>query len=110
MIDLIMRVWAPFSGMLRWSTGRDQRYIPTVQGELTLRRKEGPKPVTVNDLLAPLVVITALRVSLPDVLMGMMRPLRAGARVGIAELLGSEQAPARGGLAAVAVASRDAEV
>ncbi|KFG10884.1 hypothetical protein ACH3XX_44035 [Streptomyces scabiei] len=66
--------------------------------------------MTVNDLLALVVLITALRVFLPDVLMGMRRLLRAGARVGIAELLGGEQAPARGGQTAVAAASRDAEV
>ncbi|WP_157882620.1 hypothetical protein [Streptomyces silvensis] len=40
-----------------------------------------------NDLLMLLAVATALRVFLPDIGMGVRRLLRAGARVGVAELL-----------------------
>lgn len=40
-----------------------------------------------NELLALLAVITALRVFLPDAAAGMRRLLRAGARLGVAELL-----------------------
>ncbi|MFD8376914.1 hypothetical protein ACFV2Z_40260 [Streptomyces sp. NPDC059688] len=65
--------------------------------------------MTVNDLLALLVVITALRVFLPDLQTGMRRLLRAGARVGVAELLHTQSPRADASDAPVAVASRDAE-
>ncbi|MEU2732556.1 hypothetical protein ABZ650_33080 [Streptomyces griseoviridis] len=47
--------------------------------------------MTVNELLALLAVSTALRVFLPDLRSGMCRLLRAGARVGVLELLRSQQ-------------------
>ncbi|MEU9919648.1 hypothetical protein [Streptomyces sp. NPDC051001] len=40
-----------------------------------------------DDVLALLVVITVMRVFLPDLQRGLRRLLRAGARVGVAELL-----------------------
>jgi hypothetical protein len=49
-------------------------------------RKE-QEPVTVNDVFALLVVMTALRVFLPDLRAATRRLLRAAARVGVAELL-----------------------
>lgn len=49
-------------------------------------------PVNVNDLIALLVVTTALRVFLPDIRTGVRRLLRAGARVGVAELLQTQPA------------------
>ncbi|MFF8234714.1 hypothetical protein [Streptomyces caelestis] len=53
--------------------------------------------MSVNDLLALLAVITALRVFLPDIRTGMRCLLRAGARVGVAELLQNQTArPAAG--------------
>lgn len=65
--------------------------------------------MTVNDLLALLVVITALRVFLPDLQTGMRRLLRAGARVGVAELLHTQPPRTDTGDAPAAVGSRDAE-
>ncbi|MFC9165564.1 hypothetical protein ACFTZ8_32765 [Streptomyces fungicidicus] len=46
--------------------------------------------MTVNDLLTLLAAATAVRVFLPDVVAGLRRMLRAGARVGIAELLSTQ--------------------
>ncbi|MEV7797049.1 hypothetical protein AB0O68_34610 [Streptomyces sp. NPDC087512] len=46
--------------------------------------------MTVNDLLTLLAAATAVRVFLPDVVVGLRRMLRAGARVGIAELLSTQ--------------------
>ncbi|MGD1221984.1 hypothetical protein AB9Q10_26580 [Streptomyces krungchingensis] len=43
--------------------------------------------MTQNDLLALLALMTALRVFLPDLRTGVRRLLRAGARVGVNELL-----------------------
>ncbi|MFE9454521.1 hypothetical protein [Streptomyces sp. NPDC006739] len=61
-----------------------------------------------NDLLALLAVSTALRVFLPDMRSGMRRLLRAGARVGVAELLHTQQtAPSE---ARASMAARDTEV
>ncbi|MEV5178079.1 hypothetical protein AB0L10_45450 [Streptomyces flaveolus] len=65
--------------------------------------------MTVNDLLALLVVITALRVFLPDLAKGMRYLLRAGARVGVAELLHSQPFRAHAETPPAAVASRDSE-
>lgn len=61
-----------------------------------------------NELLALLAVITALRVFLPDLRAGMRRLLRAGARVGVAELLHTQQTATDGPPAVVA--ARDTEV
>ncbi|MFF0465723.1 hypothetical protein [Streptomyces mexicanus] len=61
-----------------------------------------------NELLALLAVITALRVFLPDLRAGMRRLLRAGARVGVAELLHTQQTATDAPHAAVA--ARDTEV
>ena len=55
---------------------------------------EDQVPMTVNDLLALLAATTAVRVFLPDVVAGARRMLRAGARVGIAELLSTQPARA----------------
>ncbi|MEU0852541.1 hypothetical protein ABZ387_31940 [Streptomyces flaveolus] len=49
--------------------------------------------MTVNDLLTLLAAATAVRVFLPDVVAGLRRMLRAGARVGIAELLSTQPVP-----------------
>ncbi|MEV7815547.1 hypothetical protein AB0P05_33265 [Streptomyces flaveolus] len=66
--------------------------------------------MTVNDLLALVVVLTALRVFLPDLHTGMRYLLRAGARVGVAELLHSQPSRGAGAEASpAAVASRDSE-
>ncbi|MGI5405167.1 hypothetical protein ACQEV9_00055 [Streptomyces chartreusis] len=43
--------------------------------------------MTMNEFLAVLAATTALRVFLPDLHTGMRRVLRAGARIGVAELL-----------------------
>ncbi|MGW2425614.1 hypothetical protein ACWC0C_41330 [Streptomyces sp. NPDC001709] len=59
-----------------------------------------------NDLFALTAVITALRVFLPDIRTGMRRLLRAGARVGVAELLHTRTATDE---PAAAVAARDTE-
>ncbi|MEU6104159.1 hypothetical protein [Streptomyces flaveolus] len=48
--------------------------------------------MTVNDLLTLLAAATAVRVFLPDVVAGLRRMLRAGARVGIAELMSTQPA------------------
>jgi hypothetical protein len=64
--------------------------------------------VSHNELFALLAVITALRVFLPDLHAGMRRLLRAGARVGVAELLHTQQAAADE--ASVTVAARGTEV
>lgn len=48
--------------------------------------------MSVNELLALLAVITALRVFLPDIRTGMRRLLRVGAQVGVAELLQNQTA------------------
>ncbi|MFH8796837.1 hypothetical protein [Streptomyces sp. NPDC017941] len=59
-----------------------------------------------NDLLMFLAVATALRVFFPDIAWGARRLLRAGARVGVAELL----RPPEGGPTATAQAvTRDEE-
>ncbi|GAB7101768.1 hypothetical protein JCM4814A_00820 [Streptomyces phaeofaciens JCM 4814] len=50
--------------------------------------------MTVNDVLAGLVVITALRVFLPDLRTGVRSMLRAGAQIGVAELLRHQPARA----------------
>ncbi|MFJ5035701.1 hypothetical protein ACIQB5_48705 [Streptomyces sp. NPDC088560] len=63
-----------------------------------------------NDLFALTAVITATRVFLPDLRTGMRRLLRAGARVGVAELLHTQQAHPAGDKPASAVAARDTEV
>lgn len=65
--------------------------------------------MTVNDLLALLAVLTALRVFLPDIHAGMRRLLRAGARLGVAELLQTQTALAAPETASTAVTSRDGE-
>lgn len=63
-----------------------------------------------NDLFALTAVITAIRVFLPDLRTGMRRLLRAGARVGVAELLHTQQARPTADDAPAAVAARDTEV
>ncbi|SDP62411.1 hypothetical protein SAMN04487981_12952 [Streptomyces sp. cf386] len=65
--------------------------------------------MTVNDLLALLVVITALRVFLPDLHAGLRTLLRAIARVGVAELLQTQTARPAPDPAPAAVTSRDGE-
>ncbi|QKZ17046.1 hypothetical protein [Streptomyces chartreusis] len=66
--------------------------------------------MTVNDLLALLAVITALRVFLPDLRTGLLRTmLRAGARVGVAELLQSQTGHPAPEPAPTAVTARDGE-
>lgn len=65
--------------------------------------------MTVNDLLALLVMITALRVFHPDLRTGMRCPLRAGARVGTSDLLQSQPARAEAAEPPTTVVSRDAE-
>jgi hypothetical protein len=68
--------------------------------------------MTVNDLFVLLTAATAVRVFLPDTVAGLRRLLRAGARVGVAELLSTQ--PARtaataGTEARAAVPARDEE-
>jgi hypothetical protein len=64
----------------------------------------------VDDLLALLALITALRVFLPDLLTGMKCLLRAGARIGVAELFDNGSGHAqRPEAASGAAACRDAE-
>ncbi|MFC8064560.1 hypothetical protein [Streptomyces sp. NPDC057293] len=68
--------------------------------------------MTVNDLFVLLAAATAVRVFLPDMVAGLRRVLRAGARVGVAELLSAQ--PARpagpaGTEALAAVPARDEE-
>lgn len=65
--------------------------------------------MTVNDLLALLAVITALRVFLPDLRTGLRTMLRAGARVGVAELLQSQTGHPAPEPAPTAVTARDGE-
>ncbi|MCM1943504.1 hypothetical protein NC239_35495 [Streptomyces sp. G3] len=68
--------------------------------------------MTVNDLFVLLAAATAVRVFLPDTVAGLRRLLRAGARVGIAELLNTQPArpPATAGTEALAtVPARDEE-
>lgn len=48
--------------------------------------------MTTNEIFALLAVLTALRVFFPDARTGMRRLLRAGARVGLAELLVNQTA------------------
>ncbi|MGW4754344.1 hypothetical protein [Streptomyces chartreusis] len=62
-----------------------------------------------NDLFALLALVTALRVFLPDLRTGIRCMLRAGARVGIAELLASGSADASGTRLTTKVVSRDWE-
>jgi hypothetical protein len=65
----------------------------------------------VNEPLALLAVITALRIFLPDLYRVIRRLLRAGARIGIAELLQTQQAGQRpDSQTPTAVVSLDAEV
>ncbi|MFF8781050.1 hypothetical protein ACF07W_27565 [Streptomyces sp. NPDC015140] len=61
--------------------------------------------MTVNDLFVLLAAATAVRVFLPDIVAELRRVLRAGARVGVAELLSTQPArPARlAGAAGLAV-------
>lgn len=63
-----------------------------------------------NDLFALMAVITAIRVFLPDMRSGMRRLLRTGARVGVAELLHTQQARPATDDAPSAVAAPDTEV
>ncbi|MDT0611070.1 hypothetical protein [Streptomyces lancefieldiae] len=65
--------------------------------------------MTVNDLLALLAAITAVRVFLPDVVAGLRRLLRAGARVGVAELLSTQPARTAATEALVTTPVRDEE-
>ncbi|WP_411092122.1 hypothetical protein [Streptomyces sp. 049-1] len=68
--------------------------------------------MTVNDLFVLLAAATAVRVFLPDMVAGLRRVLRAGARVGVAELLSVQPArPAAtaGTEAFAAVPARDEE-
>ncbi|MGW8634643.1 hypothetical protein [Streptomyces sp. NPDC055793] len=60
--------------------------------------------MTVNDLFVLLAAATAVRVFLPDIVAELRRVLRAGARVGVAELLSTQPArlAATAGLAAPA--------
>ncbi|MFD6413980.1 hypothetical protein [Nocardia asteroides] len=60
--------------------------------------------MTVNGLFVLLAAATAVRVFLPDIVAGLRRVLRAGARVGVAELLSTQPArlAATAGLAAPA--------
>ncbi|MEV0445567.1 hypothetical protein AB0I84_12205 [Streptomyces spectabilis] len=58
------------------------------------------------DLLMLLAVATALRVFLPDIRTAVRRLLRAGARVGVAELL---QTPSNRPATKAPAASRDTE-
>ncbi|MGW3862591.1 hypothetical protein ACWEDZ_14010 [Streptomyces sp. NPDC005047] len=48
--------------------------------------------MTVNDLFVLLAAATAVRVFLPDIVAGLRRVLRAGVRVGVAELLSMQPA------------------
>ncbi|MFJ4790823.1 hypothetical protein [Streptomyces sp. NPDC088794] len=59
-----------------------------------------------NDVLALLVAITALRVFVPDLRTGGRRLLRAGARVGVAELLRAAAARHADGQRAASTASQ----
>ncbi|WP_217144924.1 hypothetical protein [Streptomyces sp. AC627_RSS907] len=65
--------------------------------------------MTVNDLLVLLAATTAARVFLPDVVAGLRRLLRAGARVGVAELLSTQPARAAATEALAAAPARDEE-
>ncbi|SDC79504.1 hypothetical protein [Streptomyces prasinopilosus] len=65
--------------------------------------------MTVNDLLALLAATTAVRVFLPDLVAGMRRLLRAGARIGVAELLSAQPARAAGTEGRAAAPVRDEE-
>ncbi|MFD5660453.1 hypothetical protein [Streptomyces hirsutus] len=65
--------------------------------------------MTVNDLLALLAAITAVRVFLPDIVAGMRRLLRAGARIGVAELLSTQPVRAVATEARAAASVRDEE-
>lgn len=59
--------------------------------------------------LALLAVITALRVFLPDLYTGTRRLLRAGARIGVTELLHTQQALPAAGEPFTTAAARDTE-
>ncbi len=65
--------------------------------------------MSVNDLLVLLAATTAARVFLPDVVAGLRRVLRAGARVGVAELLSTQPARTAGTEALAPVPARDEE-
>ncbi|MEU1692699.1 hypothetical protein ABZ590_14610 [Streptomyces hirsutus] len=65
--------------------------------------------MTVNDLLALLAAITAVRVFLPDIVAGMRRLLRVGARIGVAELLSTQPVRAVATEARAAASVRDEE-
>ncbi|MEU5753042.1 MULTISPECIES: hypothetical protein [unclassified Streptomyces] len=65
--------------------------------------------MSVNDLFVLLAAATAARVFLPDVVAGLRRVLRAGARVGVAELLSAQPARTAGTEALAPVPARDEE-
>lgn len=68
--------------------------------------------MTVNDLFVLLAAATAVRVFLPDTVAGLRWLLRAGARVGVAELLSTQPArpaAAAGTEALAAAPARDEE-
>ncbi|MGV9504777.1 hypothetical protein [Streptomyces tendae] len=65
--------------------------------------------MTVNDLFVLLAAATAVRVFLPDTVAGLRRLLRAGARVGVAELLSTQPARPAATEALAAVPARDEE-
>nr|BFD88376.1 hypothetical protein StreXyl84_77770 [Streptomyces sp. Xyl84] len=62
-----------------------------------------------HTLFALTAVITAIRVFLPDLRTGMRRLLRASARVGVAELLHTQQSHLAAGEPSTTVAARDTE-